>query len=122
MTQLNNYFNRTEFACKCGCGFDTVDAELLEVLTEIREYFDKPVRINSASRCSAYNASWSVGGSPRSQHLWSRAADITVDGVAPDEVHAYLAAKYPNKFGLGKYKTFTHVDTRSTGPARWEGK
>ncbi|EAS4214514.1 serine/threonine protein kinase, partial [Salmonella enterica] len=25
---ISKYFKRSEFACKCGCGQDTVDAEL----------------------------------------------------------------------------------------------
>ncbi|EFN9136236.1 serine/threonine protein kinase, partial [Escherichia coli] len=28
--------------------------------------------------------------------------------------------KYPNQYGLGKYKTFTHIDSRSK-KSRWHG-
>ena len=49
--KLNKYFHRSEFACKCGCGFDTVDTELLKVLTRLRVRFNKPVKITSACRC-----------------------------------------------------------------------
>lgn len=112
------YFDRGEFSCKCGCGFDTVDAELIRVLTDLREYFDEAVVINSGNRCKAYNQS--VGGSPRSQHLFARAADVRVRGVHPDEVYAYLELQYPNCYGLGRYKTFTHIDTRSGKKARWD--
>jgi hypothetical protein len=33
-------------------------------------------------------------------------------------IYAYLCAKYPNKYGIGSYKSFTHVDTRAIR-ARW---
>jgi uncharacterized protein YcbK (DUF882 family) len=114
---LNKYFNRSEFACKCGCGFDTVDAELLQHVTVVREYFNTPVRINSACRCESHNRK--VGGSTGSLHKKGRAADITVDGVDPSKVVAFLD-NVVSPGGLGEYKTFTHVDSRR-GAARWVG-
>ena len=114
--KLNVWFDRDEFACKCGCGFDTVDASLLELLTDIRDYFGKPVTINSACRCESHNAS--VGGKPSSQHLLGRAADITVKGVSPDKVHEFVIGYAPLSLGIGKYVNFTHVDTRND-KARW---
>ncbi|EJV6228549.1 DUF882 domain-containing protein [Salmonella enterica] len=115
---ISKYFKRKEFACKCGCGQDTVDAELLAILEDVREHFGKPVIINSANRCPAHNKR--VGGASKSVHLTGKAADIVVKGVAPDIVHAYLTAKYSGKYGIGKYKTFTHVDSRSK-ESRWNG-
>lgn len=112
----SDYFKREEFACKCGCGFDTVDAELLEILESIREYFGKPVHINSACRCKEHNRN--VGGGKRSQHLYGRAADIDVKDTAPEAVQAFFEAAYSERFGMGRYETFTHVDSRSTR-ARW---
>ena len=67
MGDISKHFNRAEFACKDGCGFDTVDAELLAKLEEIREHFDQPVIINSACRCHDHNAV--IGGTENSQHL-----------------------------------------------------
>lgn len=119
MTQFNEYFNRSEFACKCGCGYDTVDAELIEVLTEIREHFGLPVKINSGCRCTRYNTQ--IGGTPRSQHLVGRAADIAIDGVSPGIIQDYVNAKWPDALGLGRYESFTHIDSRSS-KARWGGK
>ncbi|WP_459594920.1 D-Ala-D-Ala carboxypeptidase family metallohydrolase, partial [Enterobacter hormaechei] len=52
---LNQYFKRSEFACRCGCGTSTVDAELLQVITDVREKFG-PVVINSGHRCVKHNA------------------------------------------------------------------
>ncbi|EAZ2866630.1 DUF882 domain-containing protein [Salmonella enterica] len=115
---ISKYFKRSEFACKCGCGQDTVDAELLAILEDVREHFGKPVIINSANRCPTHNKR--VGGASKSVHLTGKAADIVVKGVAPDIVHAYLTAKYSGKYGIGKYNTFTHVDSRSK-ESRWNG-
>ena len=115
------HFDRSEFACKCGCGFDTVDYELTKVLVYIRETFDRPVRINSGCRCLSHNAA--VGGAmPNddgvggSQHLVGRAADVVVDGIDPQLV--YELADQMEVGGLGEYSTFTHIDTR-VGYARW---
>ncbi|EDA8844920.1 DUF882 domain-containing protein [Salmonella enterica subsp. enterica serovar Typhimurium] len=115
---ISKYFSRREFQCKCGCGQDTVDAELLKILEDVREHFGRPVIINSANRCPTHNKR--VGGASRSVHLTGKAADIRVKDVAPDIVHAYLTSKYKGKYGIGKYSSFTHVDSRSN-ESRWNG-
>lgn len=119
MGDLSKDFSRAEFACHCGCGFDTVDAELLAVLQELRNWFKRPVTVNSSCRCKEHNRA--IGGSLNSQHVKGRAADVEVEGVPAESVHRYLEAKNPERFGLGKYASFTHIDTRTDGPARWEG-
>lgn len=117
MGDLTRDFSRSEFACKCGCGFDTVDAELILVLQDVRNHFESPISINSGCRCEAYNKK--VGGSQNSQHKLGRAADIAVKDYPPESVQHYLEGKYPGSYGIGRYNTFTHIDTRSNGPARW---
>ena len=57
MGKISKHFKREEFACKCGCGFDVVDVELLEVLEELRELCGQPITINSACRCKNHNQS-----------------------------------------------------------------
>lgn len=118
MGDLSTHFSRREFACRCGCGFDTVDAELLAVLEEVRQHFDAPVVITSGCRCASHNQR--VGGSPGSQHLLGRAADIQVRGVAPAAVAQHLEELYPGRFGIGRYATFTHIDTRNSA-SRFRG-
>jgi len=113
---FNNGFKRSEFECKCGCGFDTVDVETLFVLEELKRWFNKPVDITSGCRCYAYNIF--VGGVDGSQHVKGRAVDISIRGVDPSEVYDYLNRLYPDRYGLGKYTTFTHLDTRPNR-ARW---
>jgi len=121
MGNLSEHFDRAEFQCRCGCGWDTVDAELIRVLEDLRQSLDnRPITINSGCRCKMYNAL--VGGSPKSQHLLGKAADIRVEGFDPSEVADFLEDKYSNCYGIGRYDSFTHVDVRSGAPARWGGK
>ena len=114
MGDISAHFNRAEFACKCGCGKNTIDAGVVAALENVRTYFDTPVNIISANRCKTHNEA--VGGAPSSQHLLSRAADIQVVGVEPSDVYIYLDSRHEG--GLGGYSTFTHVDTRNM-KARW---
>lgn len=109
---MNNFFKRKEFACKCGeCGFDAVDAELLALLTWIRERFDAPMIITSACRCESHNAK--VGGAKGSQHRLGKAADFQIKGFTPQQVQEDLKKSLPkDKYGLGYGKTFTHIDVR----------
>jgi uncharacterized protein YcbK (DUF882 family) len=117
--KLSNHFHRSEFTCKCGCGFDTVDANLINVLDYIRQDLGHPVSVNSGCRCSTHNIK--VGGSPKSQHLLGRAADIK----CPDVLWVTLKEvvdKYMDGWGgVGYYENqgFIHIDTRSGAPARW---
>ena len=117
MGDLSTNFSRSEFACGCGCGLDTVDYMTLLVLEDVRSEMGKPIRITSGCRCEAHNLH--VGGSKGSQHLTGRAADFTVAGVSAAEVQAYLKFRYPDLYGIGCYEDFTHVDTRSNAGVRW---
>jgi len=114
MAALSAHFKRSEFACECGCGFDTADAALLECLRQIRQKFKRPVLILSGCRCEAHNKE--IGGAPNSQHIYARAADISVIGHSPEEV-ADFAETIPD-VSVGRYRGHTHVDTR-TGPPRY---
>jgi len=116
MGDISPFFDRSEFACRCGCGFDTVDAVTLKVLEHIRTHFDSPITVTSGCRCESYNKK--VGGKKNSQHLKGRAADIQVKGHSPIAVSEYAEYLMPNTGGVGRYNTFTHIDTR-TGKARW---
>ncbi|OCG19627.1 D-Ala-D-Ala carboxypeptidase family metallohydrolase [Gilliamella sp. WF3-4] len=113
---LSTHFKRSEFACKCGCGFDDVNPLLIDVLEDIRAHFNAPVFVNSACRCKKHNQA--VGGKTSSQHVLGNAADIRVKNVPPSAVADYLDAKCLENFGIGRYRTFTHVDVRAV-KARW---
>jgi len=112
------WFTRKEFLCKCGyCNQDTVDYELLEVLMRLRDFFGVPITILSGNRCRIHNKK--SGGSINSQHLYSKASDISVKGIEPRIVYDTLDRWYPDKYGLGLYTNRTHLDIRYK-KARWE--
>ena len=115
--QFNEYFNRSEFRCKCGCGWDVVDVFLLQILTQVRTHFDAPVRITSGCRCARYNATI-PGAGTRSQHTLGKAADIQVKNTPPRMVADWIDAHYSQTLGIGRYKDWTHVDVRPMR-ARW---
>ena len=108
---VSEHFKREEFACHCNCGQDTVDVELILILEDLREHFGVPVVINSGNRCVLHNAE--IGGAKKSQHVRSKAADIVVKGVESREVYSYLNEIYPDRYGMGLYVDFVHIDCRS---------
>ena len=109
--KLSPHFFRDEFACRCGCGFDTVDTKLVQGLQHLRDIMKAPVSINSGCRCPEHNAA--VGGVPNSQHLLGKAADIVMRGYTPEEVAEFadLLVEFGNS-GIIIYDNFTHVDVR----------
>jgi len=114
MGDLTKNFSRGEFACKCGCGFDTIDYEVLNELQRIRDEWGYAVNINSACRCEAHNKA--VGGGKKSQHLKGRAVDFVIRGILPQTVYDNLKDNWEG--GLGLYRKFTHIDSRNK-KARW---
>lgn len=118
---LSPHFRETEFACNhCGAIGCSVPRSLLAALEDLRAHFhNSPVSINSGYRCPTHNAN--VGGGSHSQHLYCAAVDVVVKNVPASNVHDYLTGKYPGKYGIGSYSTFTHFDVRDSGPTRWHG-
>lgn len=114
--QITKNFNFKEFCCHCyDCNYldSCIEAKLIQKLQLIRDYFNRPVSINSAYRCSQHNQY--VGGSKNSQHLKGFAADIVVQGILPNEVQDHLIKNQDKlKLTVGRYDSFTHVDVRET--------
>ena len=84
---------------------------------------DAQLEVLSGWRSSMYNMR--VGGAKHSQHVLGTAADITIAGVLPGKVQAWVDllqrdGRMPPG-GLGRYPGFTHVDVRGE-LARWTGK
>lgn len=113
MGDVSKNFSRREFACKCGCGFDAVDVDLLSGLQALRDLSGRSITITSGDRCEAHNKK--VGGASQSLHKKGKAADIVVQGLKPTEMAA-LAEKV-SEFQKGAVITynkdgFIHVDVR----------
>lgn len=110
--KLSANFVSTEFDCKgVNCCKETkIDEKLVEILQKIRKFFGKPLVINSAYRCATHNKA--VGGASLSNHMKGMAADIVVNGTAPEEVAKY--AESIGVKGIGLYDWGCHVDTRTS--------
>lgn len=115
---ISKNFKVKEFACSDGTDPIFIDSELVNILQKVRSHFGKSVTITSAYRTPTKNKA--VGGTTYSQHLYGKAADIKVKGVAPKKVASYVETLLKNKGGIGIYNSFTHIDVRST-KARWKG-
>jgi len=96
---------------------DVVDSELLTVLVRLREHYACPVTVTSGCRCERHNTI--EGGSKNSQHIQGKAADIQVKEIDNIKVARLLDHWYPDQYGIGSSKYFTHIDVRSN-KARWK--
>ncbi len=114
---LTPNFRRSEFACQCGCGFDSIASSLVAGLQALRDLIQRPIVVLSGCRCPAHNAA--VGGTPHSQHVLGKAADIRVSGMTARELYA-AATSVPqfHGFGVDDERGFLHVDVRESA-ARW---
>lgn len=120
------FFGREEFACLCGCGFDVVDSELIDILEELRYEFGQPVIITGGNRCIAHNENVQKDANPKykpysskSQHIFGKAVDFKIKNIHEDKVADYLETTNTHRYGIGRYKGRTHLDVRET-KARWD--
>tara|TARA_B100001248_G_scaffold230185_1_gene189958 strand:+ start:119 stop:511 length:393 start_codon:yes stop_codon:yes gene_type:complete len=129
--KLTKNFKLKEFECKGSCkdcnnkcsmplGVYENVIKLAGQLQFLRDYTGRAITINSAYRSPEHNAK--VGGSPTSQHILGKAADITIEGLKPAEVYRIIEDLIDMgnmlQGGLGSYDTFTHYDIRKT-KSRW---
>ena len=97
--------------------------KLVDVLQWLRNEGDvASVLVNSWWRSPEYNEA--IGGVANSMHLTLGASDIVKVGWTPRQVADLLeSSPYKEQLGIGRYKTFTHVDVRGMigrpAPARW---
>lgn len=112
-SSYNEYFKKSEFACKdCGA-IVAMSNDLIGVLTDIRVAVGKPVIIDSGYRCPEHNAA--VGGQKNSQHLLAKAADFKIEGYSGRQLQALATTYSKNRIGgLGRsdHANYLHIDTR----------
>lgn len=117
LNKANNirHFTVNEFRCR-HCGDVKLEINLLLKLEELRKFIgNRPIIINSGYRCTIHNKK--VNGAVNSQHLYGRAADISVKGITI-KILAIRANEVFVKGGVGYYSSFVHVDVRGYR-ARW---
>lgn len=89
-------------------------AATLRIIDAMSDRMRTPVNVLlSVYRSPSYNRA--VRGRTRSQHLVNKAIDCTFRGVSPRTVSAVarrLRSEGLFKGGVGRYSSFTHIDTR----------
>ena len=86
----------------------------VQVLEELRDRLDAPIRIISAYRSPEYNRA--IAGARQSLHMEFRAVDFVCSWGRPDKwVQELLQMRHDKVFkgGIGRYASFVHIDTRS---------
>lgn len=108
------YFVKDEFTCKCGCGLNNINLNLVKILDEIRERLGCPVIVTSGTRCARHNKE--VQGVADSRHVRGKAADIVATVGSKDRVlkicKEYVASgraryTYTNNTNMGNA---VHID------------
>jgi hypothetical protein len=111
---LTPNFKLSEFACKDGTPvpdflIDNIKLVATE-LQKVRDYYGKPIRINSGYRTKEWNDK--VGGSPKSYHLVCLAADTKpMWQISIDEYYKKVK-ELTNFKGYGISLNFLHTDLR----------
>lgn len=82
------HFKKSEFTCKCGCGLNNIQLEVVKIADEVREHFGSPAIVTSGTRCEKHNKE--VGGVANSRHLLGKAIDCYVKNVSWNELINYL--------------------------------
>ena len=82
------HFKKSEFTCKCGCGLNNIQIEVVKIADEVREHFGSPAIVTSGTRCKKHNKE--VGGVSNSRHLQGKAIDMYVQNVSWYDLLEYL--------------------------------
>lgn len=107
------YFNREEFACKCGCGTNNVSDSLIARLDRARHIAGFPLVVTSGVRCPEHNAK--SGGVADSAHVSGLAADIACTSSAQrfKLMQALFLAGFDR---IGVASSFVHADVDERKP------
>ena len=122
MAQDTKNFKVSEFACKCGCGFNKIDQRVMNMSQALRDELGVPVKVNSGCRCEKHNTK--VGGVKNSKHTKGLAADLSCSKGA---LALWNAAKKLHSEGklndldfCKLYKFWVHIDCGGTRKNRWD--
>ena len=122
MANNTKNFKVSEFACKCGCGFNIIDQRVMNMAQTIRDALGVPVRVNSGCRCEKHNAK--SNGVKGSKHTKGLAADLSCSKGAKVMFETvkrlYSEGKLPDLDYCIRYKTFIHIDCGGKRKSMWE--
>lgn len=120
MTEWTKYFTATELSCRC-CNEMKVMDSFLKRLVELREAWGKMMVVTSCCRCLKHNDS--VGGKPKSFHLFGHPEITGISGTCAIDIHTgslsgdqrlELASLAMQKgWSVGVAKSFLHFDRRA---------
>lgn len=106
-----HHFKKDEFSCKCGCGLNNINLNLVADLEIARKRSMIPFVINSACRCINHNHD--IKGSITSSHLKGVAVDIKIDSSS--DRYKIVRSLIDSGFNrIGVYEDFIHVDIDSS--------
>jgi hypothetical protein len=91
---------------------------VVRVADEARHRLGRPLRINSGYRSPAYNRA--ISGSSASIHMRGGALDLSGSPATLHRILTEMRREGLFRGGIGRYKTFTHVDVRGKN-ADWQG-
>jgi uncharacterized protein YcbK (DUF882 family) len=113
------YFTRDEFECRCGCGTNLIDDDIITRLDVVRKRVGFAMTVTSGYRCPNYNKRVSTTGE-NGPHTTGRAADIRVSG---DRAFRLVRTAFEEGFtGIGVMQRggtdsrFVHLDDLVLGP------
>jgi lysozyme len=89
-----------------------------KVADEARHRLGRPLRINSGYRNAAYNRA--IGGASASIHMRGGALDLSGSPATLHKILTEMRREGLFRGGIGKYRTFCHVDVRGKN-ADWQG-
>jgi len=78
MGNLSQHFDTVldRIACPCGCGYDNIDHNIINIMEKVREAIKHPLIVSSGCRCSQYNKK--VSHVNLSAHTKGKAVDIVI--------------------------------------------
>lgn len=123
--RLTSNFWKSEFDSKDGAEMPESVLyniqKLANQLQVVRNYINKPIKINSGYRSPSHNKA--IGGVKNSQHVLGKAADIVVKGINTEQLALIIESLINDgdilQGGIGIYNTFVHYDIRKN-KARWD--
>ena len=110
---MTKNFSKSEFESKCGREMpEEVYHNVVKVANQLqylRDYLNKPIKVNSAYRSPEHNNSVSSTGLD-GPHTTGIAVDIATNTQSQYKLLNFALNYEPKPTGIGIAKTFTHLD------------